>query len=94
MMKIDSVSSNPDRAGRYTVTFQDGTVMRLHRQTVEDFKLFAGMEIEDAVITQLRAADGKISAKMRAVRIVSMSTVSTRDLERRLVQKGENAPFP
>jgi regulatory protein len=91
MMKIDSVSPSPDRAGRYTVKFQDGSVMRLHRQTVEDFKLFAGMVIEDAVITKLRTADGKISAKMRAVRIVSMSNVSKRDLERRLVQKGESA---
>ena len=33
---------------------------------------------------------GEISAKMRAVRIVSASSVSKADLERRLVQKGES----
>ncbi len=32
-----------------------------------------------------------MSAKMRAVRIISASSVSKRDLERRLVQKGEKA---
>ena len=39
---------------------------------------------------ELLTAAGKMSAKMRAVRIVSAASVSKRDLEYRLVQKGEN----
>ena len=35
-------------------------------------------------------AAGRMSAKMRAVRIVSASSVSKRDLEQRLVRKGED----
>ena len=38
----------------------------------------------------LRNAAGEMSAKMRAVRIVSASSVSRRDLEQRLIQKGES----
>ncbi|MBQ8359217.1 MAG: regulatory protein RecX [Oscillospiraceae bacterium] len=90
MMRIDSVATQPDRAGRYTVKFDDGTVMRLYRQTVEDFGLYSGKELEVDMLSQLREAAGKMSAKMRAVRIVSASSVSKSDLERRLVQKGEN----
>ena len=90
MMKIDSVASQPDRAGRHTVRFEDGSVMRLYRQTVEDFYLYAGKELTDEEIRDLRKAAGEMSAKMRAVRIVSASSVSKRDLEYRLIQKGED----
>lgn len=70
--------------------FSDGTVMRLYRQTVEDFGLYAGMELDEAQLQNLKTAAGQMSAKMRAVRIVAASSVSKQDLQRRLVQKGEN----
>ena len=66
----------------------DGTSMRLYRQTVEDFRMYPGMEIEN--IDALREHDSRYSAKMRAVRIISASSVSKRDLETRLVRKGES----
>ena len=87
-MRIDSVSQSPDRAGRYLVKFSDGTSLRLYRQTVEDFRMYPGLEIED--LQALRDHDSRYSAKMRAVRIISASAVSRRDLETRLVRKGES----
>ena len=89
-MKIDSVASQPDRAGRHTVRFEDGSSMRLYRQTVEDFALYSGREMTDEEMASLRKAVGEMSAKMRAVRIVSASSVSKRDLEYRLIHKGED----
>ena len=89
-MRIDKLSSAPDRAGRYRLEFEDGSVLRLYRQTVEDFCLHAGLELDDIQLAKLQEAAGEMSAKMRAVRIVSASSVSRRDLERRLIQKGEN----
>ena len=70
--------------------FEDGSSMRLYRQTVEDFGLYSGKELTDEELSSLRKAAGEMSAKMRAVRIVSASSVSKRDLEYRLVQKGED----
>ena len=64
--------------------------MRLYRQTVEDFGLYAGLEMTEEELEKLRAAAGQMSAKMRAVRIVSASSVSKRDLEQRLIHKGED----
>ena len=90
MMKINSVASQPDRAGRHTVRFEDGLTMRLYRQTVEDFGLYSGKELTDEQMKDLRKAAGEMSAKMRAVRIVSASSVSKRDLEYRLIHKGED----
>ena len=70
--------------------FEDGSSMRLYRQTVEDFGLYSGKELTEEELKSLRKAAGEMSAKMRAVRIVSASNVSKRDLEYRLVQKGED----
>ena len=70
--------------------FEDGSSMRLYRQTVEDFCLYSGKELTDEQMKNLRKSAGEMSAKMRAVRIVSASSVSKRDLEYRLVQKGED----
>ena len=89
-MRIDSLKNTPDRAGRYWVTFEDGTKLGLYRQTVEDFGLYIGRELTEKEHSSLLAAAGKMSAKMRAVRIVSASSVSRRDLEERLVRKGED----
>ena len=88
-MQIDSIAQSPDRAGRYLVKFSDGSTMRLYRQTVEDFGLYTGLELEEAQMKALRNAAGQMSAKMRAVRIVAASNVSKSDLEQRLVRKGE-----
>ena len=90
MMRIDSLKNAPDRAGRYWVTFSDGTRLGLYRQTVEDFGLYSGKELEEAEFERLSEEAGKMSAKMRAVRIVSASSVSKRDLQQRLVRKGED----
>ena len=61
--------------------------MRLYRQTVEDLRMYPGLEIED--LDAVREHNSRYSAKMRAVRIVSASNVSKKDLETRLVRKGE-----
>ena len=70
--------------------FAGGEVMRLYRQTIEDFGLYSGMELSDEEFAKLTEAAGKMSAKMRAVRIISASGVTKRELEHRLIQKGEN----
>ena len=89
-MRIDSLKTTPDRAGRYWVSFEDGSKLGLYRQTVEDFGLYTGKELSEEEYAALLTAAGKMSAKMRAVRIVSASSVSKRDLEERLVRKGED----
>ena len=89
-MRIKTLTAAPDRAGRYRVVFDDDSVMRLYRQTVEDFGLYAGLELSQEQLNDLRTSAGEVSAKMRAVRIIAASSVSKRDLEQRLIQKGEN----
>ena len=89
-MRIESVASQPDRAGRYTVRFDTGQVLRLYRQTMQDFAPYPGKELTEDEWQKLKTAAGEMSAKMRAVRIVSASSVSGKDLEQRLIHKGED----
>ena len=89
-MRIEKLQLKPDRAGRYYVRFDDGSTMRLYRQTVEDHGLYTGMELDGEQMEALRTDAGQMSAKMRAVRIVSATNVSQRDLQQRLIRKGED----
>ena len=70
--------------------FNDGSAMRLYRQTIEDFGLYPGLVLAPEDANRLKEAADAMSAKMRAVRIVAASSVSKKDLEQRLVAKGEN----
>lgn len=88
-MRIELFKTSPDRSGRYTVRFEDGTVLRLYRQTLEDFGIYTGKDFTEEEFRRLQASAAEVSAKMRAVRIVSAANVSKKDLENRLIQKGE-----
>ena len=90
-MRIDILKNTPDRAGRYWATFDNGTKLAFYRQTVEDFGLYSGKELSETEWNALLEAAGNMSARMRAVRIVSASSVSKRDLEERLIRKGEDS---
>ena len=50
--------------------------------------MYPGMELES--LDAVRESNSRYSAKMRAVRIITASSVSKRDLENRLVRKGES----
>lgn len=89
-MRIEFLASNPDRVGQYTVKFSDGSTLRLYRQTVEDFALFSGQEFTEETFSALKTAASRMSAKMRAVRMVAASSVSKAELECRLIYKGED----
>ena len=64
--------------------------MRLYKQTVQDFGLYPGMDMTEEELKKLCEAASAMSAKMRAVRIVAASNVSKKDLEQRLIHKGED----
>jgi SOS response regulatory protein OraA/RecX len=51
------------------------------------------LELSDEDFSRLRIDAGKMSAKMRAVRIVAASSVSKADLQQRLIQKGEDPAY-
>lgn len=90
MTRIERMQEPQRKGGRWTVFFADGGRIRLLPSVVGDFGLRAGMELSEAELERLREAGAAASARERAVRIVSASNVTTKELRRRLVQKGES----
>lgn len=74
---------------RVTLWFNDGTRMKIATDVVVRQGLYQGMDISEEALGELQEAAQKASAKDRAVRIVSATSVSEKELKRRLVQRGE-----
>ena len=89
-MRIDSLQSPARKGGKLRIVFEDGSTLAVLPQIAAEFGLCAGTEIDDAQLAEIKRRAAELSAKNRAVRIISAAGVTKRDLERRLVQKGES----
>lgn len=74
---------------RVTLWFEDGSRMKIATDVVVRQGLYQGMDISEDALGELQEAAQRASAKDRAVRIVSATSVSEKELKRRLVQRGE-----
>ena len=70
--------------------FDGDTGLKTQPYLIADLGLYSGMELSESDYQALLAAAGKASAKARAVRIVAAAGVSEKELQKRLVQKGED----
>lgn len=74
---------------RVTLWFDDGSRMKLATDVVVKHSLYQGMELSEDDLGALQEAAQSASARDRAVRIVSATSISEKELKRRLVQRGE-----
>lgn len=86
--RLEALTRDPSRV---RLRFADGTGLLAPATLVADLGLYAGRELDDRELEDLRQAVRKAGARQRAVRIVSATAVSRRELENRLVRKGEDA---
>lgn len=88
-MKIKDLCPPQQPKGRWKLTLEDGTVMRLSATVVADENLYKDRDLTEAELEHLKKTAGAVSARERAVRIISAADVSESDLKRRLIEKGE-----
>ena len=88
-MRLLGIQELP-QSKRVKLLFDDDTVLKTQPYVVADLGLYSGMELSESDYQALLAAAGKASAKARAVRIVASAGVSEKELQKRLVQKGED----
>lgn len=89
-MRIKALKTPSRPGGRLLVVFADGSTLAVLPSVAAEFGLCAESELDDEQLASLRQKNAEASAKARAVRIISTTGVTKRDLERRLVQKGES----
>ncbi|MFI3312619.1 MAG: RecX family transcriptional regulator [Eubacteriales bacterium] len=89
MMKIERITEGKGYSKRCTISFQHGGRMTVEPSVVAQFCLYPGKELTAEQYEEIRIADGKASAKARAVRMLAYSNLSEQQLRRKLKQKGE-----
>lgn len=87
-MRLQSISPEPNRQGKHLAVLEDGSKLKLLPSVIGDLGLYAGMELDEQQLEQLLSTIRRADARQRAVRIISATSVSKRELEDRLVQKG------
>ncbi len=76
---------------RKIVVLEDGRKFKVSADTVYEMHLTACKELTEDEISVLTEEAGKISAKDRAVRILTATNISREMLRRRLQEKGEDS---
>ena len=88
-MTIEKLEPLARRPHWVAIHFSDGTTLKTQDYVAAEQGLFTGQALSEAEHQALLEAVGRASAKARAVRMISAAGHSRRELERRLVQKGE-----
>lgn len=90
-MRIESLRQPTQQGGKVKIVFEDETTLSVLPSVAVEQALYVGRDLDADELAALKQAAGEASAKARAVRIISATGVTKRELERRLVQKGESA---
>ena len=89
-MRLDSLKPSERRKGRFLLTMEDGTLLRVTEEEVLRFKLRQGMELDSETLVELQKSAKTSSTKVRAVNMIASRPLSQKELKKRLVQKGSD----
>ena len=90
-MRIERVIKSEGKTEKYVVLFDDGTEIKVTAVQIADYGIYSGRELPDEDYAELRGDLAVSSAKTRALRILGNRNLSAREIEKRLVRKGESS---
>lgn len=88
-MRVESIEQTRSPSGKLRVRFDNGSSLLIFPSVIAEHGIYSGMELPEAALNSLKESNAAASAKDRAVRIVSATSISKKELEKRLIQKGE-----
>lgn len=88
-MRIEAIESTRSPNGKLRLRFGDGSSLLVYPSVIAELRLSVGMEIPDGALESIRDSAAEASSKERAIRILSASAVTEKELRHRLRQKGE-----
>ena len=90
MAKIANITASSSKSDRFLVTFEDGTEIKTGAEQIAGFGLYSGKEYADDDYSQLLEELSLQSAIQRAARMLGGAELSKREVEKRLIRKGED----
>ncbi len=87
-MRIERIEASKHKRGRVLVFLADGACLKITEQELLDFGLRAGDELDDSVLSRLKAAAGISNIKATAADLIGKRAMSRASLERKLQEKG------
>lgn len=88
-MRIESIEATRSPNGKLRLRFGDGSSLLVYPSVIVELSLYAGMELPDGAIESIRDSVAEAAARERALRIISATAVTEKELRRRLKRKGE-----
>ncbi|MDQ3519028.1 MAG: recombination regulator RecX [Gemmatimonadota bacterium] len=88
---VTGIISSLKRPGRFSIEVDDAELATLTMDTIERLGVRIGRQLDDALIASIVAEAQLLGTFDRAVRMLAARARSARELQRRLVQKGEPA---
>lgn len=89
MIKVLKVEQIPGYKNSFYVYFDNDTKLRCFLKNIADFGLNEGRMLEDERFEELKAAVSESNTRERAARLVSQRRMSEKELEQKLLMKGE-----
>lgn len=90
-MRIESLKPSEHKKGRFLLTLEDGTLLRITEDEVLRFRLRAGDELDDETRTEIERSAKRSGTKVKAANMIASRPLSKGELKKRLVQKGSEA---
>ena len=87
-MRISKLSASQRKKGRILVQLENGDILRVGESEVVSHGLYAGMELDGAVLSSLEEAARKREVRERAMDLLSLRPMSRRELTDKLTAKG------
>ncbi|MDO4810501.1 MAG: RecX family transcriptional regulator [Eubacteriales bacterium] len=87
-MKIEKIEKSKHKRERVLVFFEEGDLLKITDAELLRFGLFAGMDVPDELVAQIRQAAGHSETQIRAAHMASSRMLSKKELCRRLEKKG------
>ena len=90
---LEKVLPSKNKKDAFELHFASGEVLRCTAVQVADFALYGGKELTSEEYEAVQAASRLARAKDRAAALLAYRAMSKGELERKLIEKGENVSF-
>lgn len=87
---IESIQKSEKSNKKLLVLFNDGSKLSVSPSSIADFNLYSGRDLTYSEYTQLKSDIDYSASKTRALRILGNRSLSTGELKKRLINKGDD----